>query len=806
MAGLMQDVRYAARALRRAPGFVAVAVTTLALGIAAATLVYTLVDGVLLRPLPFHDSDRIVLARETRHGGRAMSLAWPNFVDLRTRATSFQTIGGWVGGPVNLTGVDQPELLAGRRVTANLFDVLGVHPAIGRTFTTADDQPGADPVVIISHRLWQRRFGGDPAVIGQRLRLDEVQATIVGVLPPSFSIDHPDDVFEPIGQLLIPGSYRLARQNHWGLSAVARLRPGVSVEAARAEVETIAAQLASEYPDSNSGNGATLVRLHESIAGDVRPMLLVLLASVAALLLIGCANLANLLLARAAGRGQEIAIRSALGAGRSRVVRQLLTESMLLSTAGGAAGMALAWASLRTILAVLPSTFPRVHLVELNGRVLLAAALASTATGVLFGLVPALHAAGSGGGTLLRGSRASTAGTGSRTRRLLLVGEIATALVLVSGAGLMVRTMARLLAVDPGVRTTDVLTARFQLTGERYEDEDSRRAFYARAEEAVRAVPGVLDVGFTLTLPTEGANWSSAFVIDGQPEPPRAQVPSLPMNPVSAGFFRTMGIPLVEGREVGPGDAPEHPLVAVVNQAFARRFFPGESPIGHRFKQGWTLAGSAPWIEIVGVAGDVKVSGLDQPASIQAYLALGQYPNNQVAIAVRTTGDPAGAASAVEAALHEVEPNLPIFSVRPMTAVIAEGIGAERLTLLLLGGFAMIALVLAAVGVFGVTAFIVSQRTHEFGLRMALGADRGAILRLVLSEGARVAVAGVVLGLAGAVTLAGLMRSLVFEVAPRDPATLSVTSVLLLVVALAACYLPARRAVRVDPASALRTP
>ncbi|MGE0042706.1 MAG: ABC transporter permease [Vicinamibacterales bacterium] len=805
MTGLLQDLRYAVRALRKAPGFAALAVTTLALGIAATAIVYSLVDGILLRPLPFRDPDRLVLARETGNTGNGMSLSWPNFLDWRARATSFEAIGAWVGFPINLTGTDRPEQLASRRVTWNIFDVLGVRPALGRAFVETDDTPGAAPVAIISDRLWRTHFGGDPGVLGHQVRLDDVPTTIVGVLPPSFSINQPDDVFLPIGLLLTPGSYRLERVNHWGVSAIARLRPGVTVASARAEVEALAAQLAAEYPNTNSGNGAMLVPLHELITRDVRPMLLVLLASVGVLLLIGCANLANLMLARSAARGQEMAVRAALGAGRWRVIRQLLTESVLLAAAGGAAGLLLAVFGLRAVLAVLPATFPRLHLVTLNGRVLAAAAAVSLVTGILFGLVPALHAAGDRSTSLLRGARVSGAGgPRSFTRRLLLVGEIALAVVLLTGAGLMARTMARLLAVDPGVRTTNLLTAKFQLHGQRYGDDERLRAFYDRADPRVRQLPGVVDVSFAGALPVEDPTWSSVFVIEGRPEPPRAEVPSIILTPVADRYFETAGLPIVEGRPLGARDLAGSPFVAVVNRTFAERYFPGESAIGHRFKQGWTLDGGAPWIEIVGVSGDVKMSGLETPTIIQAYLSMRQFPQEDVAILVRTAGEPGALAGAMEAALHEVDPDLPLFAVRPMDVVVQEGVGSQRLTLLLLGGFAAMALVLAAVGVFGVTAYTVSQRTHEFGLRMALGADRPTVLRLVFAEGARVAGTGVVLGLAGAVALAGLMRSLVFEVAPRDPATLAATGAILLAVSLAACYLPARRATRVDPATALR--
>ncbi|MGE3274470.1 MAG: ABC transporter permease [Vicinamibacterales bacterium] len=804
MTGLLQDVRYAVRALRKAPGFAAMAIATLALGIAATTIVYSLVDGVLLRPLPLHDPDRVVLARETGNTGNGMSVSWPNFLDWQARATSFVSIGGWAGAPINLSDVDRPERVRGRYVTANLFDVLGVRPALGRTFAETDDRYGAAPVAILSDRLWRTHFGGDPGMLGRQLRLDGIATTIVGVMPASFSLSRPDDVFLPLGQLLVPGSYRVHRQNRWGINAVGRLRPGVPLSAARAEVEALAAQLAIEHPETNSGHGATLVPLHESLVGDTRPMLLVLLAAVSVLLLIACANLANLMLARAAGRGQEIAVRRALGASRGRVVRQLLTESFLLSLSGGISGILLAIGGLRAVLAVLPADYPRLHLVALNGRSLVVAAAVSVATGLLFGLVPALHAAGGRPGSLLRGARVSGAGAARpATRRGLLVAEIALAVVLLTGAGLMTRTMAHLLAVDPGVRTDHVLTARVQLRGAQYGTDGQLRAFADQARARIEALPGVRSASLALSLPIENPQWYSSFVIEGAPEPRRAEVPSVALVPVSDRYFETVGVPIIEGRAPGPQDRPLGPPVTVVNRTFAERYFPGDSAVGQRFKLGSSLDSDEPWIEIVGVSGDVKSARLDQPSTIQAHLSMRQYPQDDLALVVLATGDPAAAAPAVEAALRDVDPGLPVYGIRTMNTVLDEAVGAERLAQLLLGAFAGLALLLAAIGVFGVTAYAVSQRTHEFGLRMALGADRGRVLGMVLADGIRTAAIGVGLGLAGAVALAGLMRSLLYEVAPRDPLTLVATGVVLLVVTSLACLGPALAATRVSPAAAL---
>ncbi|MGE3488901.1 MAG: ABC transporter permease [Vicinamibacterales bacterium] len=801
MTGLVQDVRYALRALARAPGFTAVAVLTLALGISAATIVYAMVDGILLRPLPIHQPDRVVLTRELVNGDE-LSVSWPNFLDWRDRATSFEQLAAWRGVTTNLSGIGEPQRLMARQVTANLFGVLGVAPILGRDLTAADDQPGVERVCLVSYGFWQRQLGADPGAIGRRLLLDEVPTTIVGVLPESFTVARVEDVFLPYGNFLAPGSFMLGRGNHFGLAGIGRLKPGVSVSEANAEIAGLARQLELEHPATNSGNGGIVRPLHDVLVGPARPMLLVLLGAVAVMLLIACANLANLLLARAASRAQEIAVRRSLGAGRSRIVRQLLTESTLLALAGGAAGIGLAFAGFAAVVALLPADQPRVHTLAIDLRVLTMSALVTLGTGILFGLAPALHAASGRAMELLRGARVTGAAQGGAlTRRALLLVEVALAVMLVAGAGLMLRTMSNLLAVDTGFDAARVISAQFSLPN-RF-DRQKRLAFFDQAIERLRSLPGVAGAAYTNSLPVEGSNWNSIFIIEGQTVPPRSELPSAAMTQVSAGYFDALGITLFAGRGFTTLDVAGTQEVVVVNRAFARRFFGDGSPIGTRIKQGWP-EGQAPWREIVGVVNDVAVAGLDGDPRLQIYLPAAQSSANYGSFVIRAHGDPLGLGRDVEAAIHAVEPTLPIYNVRTMAEVIGIGIGNRRLSMVMLSGFAAMALLMASIGVFGVTAYTVSQRTHEIGVRMALGAQPSSVLTLVLRQEVAACVAGVAVGMGGAVLLSSLIESLLFGVAARDVLSLSAAAAALLVVTAVACYIPARRATQVNPVTALR--
>ncbi len=801
MTGLVQDVRYAIRALKHAPGFAAVSILTLALGIAATTIVYSLIDAILVRPLPIEDPDRVVLARETVANGSEMPLSWPNFLDLKSRASSFEDLAAWRGFPPNLTGFDRPRRVMARQVTANLFRVLGVTPVLGRDLTEEDDRWGVERVCLVSYAFWQGELGGESSAIGRRIMLDEAPVTVVGVLPPDFTVARREDIFLPFGNYLQPNSFMLGRGNHFGLAAIGRIRPEVTVAEARAEVEAIAAQLAQEYPNTNSGNSAIVRPLFEVLVSQDRPMLLVLLGAVGAMLLIACVNLANLMQTRAAGRAQEMAVRRSLGAARWRLAWQMLTESVLLSAAGGLAGVALAFAGFEAVTALLADR-PRIHTVAIDLRVMGMAAAVSIATGLLFGLVPAIYTA-TGRGSLLRTSRVTGAAHSSAaTRRALLLAEVALAVVLVAGAGLMLRTVGNLLSVETGFDAAPVISAQFSLPS-RY-DAPKRTQFIDAVVDRLRAIPGVTHAGYTYSLPVAGSNWNSVFIIQGQPEPPRRNLPGAAWTPVTPGYFDTMGIRRLRGRGFEPLDAGELSLpVAIVNETFARRFFPDGDAVGAMVKQGFPES-KAAWRQIVGVVNDVRVSGLDGDAMLQVYLPVAQVAQPAGAFVARAVGDPAVLARAVEAAVHELDANLPVYDIEPMDAVIGGSIAQQRLTMVLLVGFAGLALLMAAIGVFGVTAHTVSLRTHELGVRLALGAQPSSVLALVLRQELAVCVAGVAVGMGGALLLSSLLESLLFGVASRDALTLSAAAAVLLVVTTAACLIPAWRATHVDPVTALR--
>jgi putative ABC transport system permease protein len=802
MGDFIRDVRYAMRMLGRAPGFAALAIATLALGIGATTIVYSLVDGILLRPLPIAEADRVIIAREVSPRGTEIGVAWPNFLDWRARAKSFDDLAGWSGLSVNLTELDRPRRINARQVTWNLLDVLRVQPMIGRGFTAADDRPGADRVCLVSYVFWQQALGGTREAIGRIIALNDRRFTVVGVLPRDFTIARQEDVFLPMADSLAPGSPLLGRGNHSNFAAVGRLAPGVSVETARAELSAIAAQLSQEYPQTNSGNGAAARPLFEVLVSTAEPMLKVLAGAVIAMLLIACVNLANLLLARSSGRAQELAVRRALGASGGRIARQLLTESVLIALCGGIAGAVLAWAGFNFVISLLPVDQPRIHIVSIDLRVLAVCGAISVLTGLLFGLVPALQAAGRSP-SVLRTTRVTGVGGGSgRTRRGLLLAQVALALMLLAGAGLMIRTMSNLLSVDTGFEPDGLLTAQVTLPGARY-NPDQRRVFFGAAIERLRAVPGVLGAAFTISLPVQGSNWNSVFVVSDQPVPPRANLPSAAFTPVTPGYHETMAIRLLEGRLFTAADGPGATDVVVVNETFARRFWPDGQAIGQRVKQGWP-EDKAPWREIVGIVRDVKTGGINLPPALQVYLPMAQAPSTGVALVARLRDGVIVTPAAIEAAIHEVDANLPVYEMRTMDQVIGQTVGHQRMTTAFLFGFAAIALVMAAVGVFGVTAFTVSQRTHEMGVRMALGATRGSVMTLIVRQELTVCVGGILIGVAGALALASMLQSLVFAVPTRDPITLAAASVVLLAVTLTAGYLPARRATRIDPAMALR--
>jgi putative ABC transport system permease protein len=810
-----QDLKYSVRMLRKNPGFAAVVIITLALGIGANTAIFSFVNAVILNPLPFPDSDRLVVMSETNNAGTEMSVSLLNFRDWQARAKSFEELGGvrWVG--FNLTGVDTPQQLLGQEVTRNYFSILGVQPQLGRTFSPEEDKFGAPRTALISDSLWRTAFGADPNILGRSINLDSNNFTVIGIMPPRFELFTKPDIWTPLSGELDPNSPWFDRGNHMGLYGLGKLRKGVSVGQAQTEMQRIEAQLEKEYPAVNSGNGVLTESLLTSVVHEVRSTLLVLMGAVGFVLLIACVNVANLSLARSLVRQQEMGIRMALGAGRGRLIRQLLSESLLLYVLGGLAGILIARWLLSALISLAPPNLPRVANVHLSGRVLLFTAALTLLTGLLFGLLPALSSTRITA-AFSEGGRTST--SGPMRRRLfdsLLVAEIAFALVVLTGAGLMTRTMYKIANVDPGFRTDHLLTMHLATAGPKYENNyPQQRAFQNEVLTKVKALPGVESAAFTLSLPINGSSWGSVFIVGDQPVPERPKIPTAAFNPVSPEYFQTMGIRLLRGRPFTEADGPQSPKVVVINETMARRIWPNEDPIGKRVKQGWP-EWKTPWWEVVGVVADVKLNGVIETTPLHVYLPLAQNGSTSLFLAVRTTVEPQTLAASVQSAVHAVDSQIPLVGVRTMEDRLRRAVVSQRAAMILLSAFALAAMLLAAIGIYGVISWGVVQRTREMGLRMALGALPGEVMWLVLRRSMLLVLAGVTIGLFGAFALTRVLGAalteggpgktpLLFGVQTLDPITFIVAPILLALVAFLACCLPAWRATKIDPLVALR--
>jgi putative ABC transport system permease protein len=811
---LLQDGRYAVRSYAKAPSFALTILVTLALGIGASTAIFSMVNGILLRPLPLPDPDTLVYANEVNASGRerTVSVAWPNFLDWRARAQSFAGLALSREEPMTLTGVDRAQRLRARRVTGNFFAVIGVAPAMGRDFSDDDDKPNAAPVALISAGFWQTRMAGEPAALGQVMKLDGTAYTVVGVMPAGFEYLRPYDVFVPMGP--ISGSGNVTdRGNHNGFSALGRLKPGVTLEAADAELRAISAALEREYPNSNSAISARTDRLADRVVDSVRLTLLVLFGAVGFLLLIACVNVANLLIARGAGRQHELAVRAALGGGRGRLATQLLVESTLVSICGGTLGVVVAAGLLRLLVAMAPEGTPRLGDVHLDAAALVFAFGAAVVCGLVFGALPAFQASGAGGQqALVRGRSSGFAARSHRMRRVLIAVETALALMLLTGAGLMMRTLQELTQVDTGIRTDHLLTARFTLAGEQWTPQ-RRVAFYDDLIARASALPGVGHAALAFSLPIDGSSWNSIFTVADKPVPERSKLPSAAFTPVSTGYFETMGMRLIRGRLFDRTETRDSPKVIVINETLAKKLWPGEDAVGKRLKQGWpetpdhaTEPGRffAPWREVVGIVADVKFNGVSNETPLQAYLPLVHESARSLALVVRSALAPSSLVSSIESIVRDLDKDLPLFEVRTMEDMLDASIARERMSMLIFAVFAVVALALASVGLYGVVAHGVTERTHEIGVRMALGADARHVLGLVVRQGLSMALVGTAIGVAGAFALSRWIEALLFGVTATDPATFAGVITMLLAVAAIACYIPAWRATRVDPTTALR--
>jgi putative ABC transport system permease protein len=804
---LWQDLRYGLRMLMRNPGFTLVAVLALALGIGANSAIFSVVNTVLLRPLPFKNPDALMMVWEdATHLGFPDNTPSPaNFIDWRDQNTVFEGMIAMTQTSFNLTGVGDPERCDGRRVSANTFKLLGVDPILGRTFRPEEDKPGSH-VVLLSYGLWQRRFGGDAGIVGRAVNLNGESYTVVGVVPRTVELPSMENWHD---QLWVPIAFTsedaASRGNHY-LEVLARLKPGVTQKQAQAEMSTIAARLERQYPVDNTRIGIKVKPLHDQVVGNIKPALLILLGAVGFVLLIACANVANLLLARAAVRQKEIALRLALGASRSRLTRQFLTESVLLAALGGGCGLLLSVVGLNILKRFIPDSISQAQAIGIDGKVLIFTALVSLATGLIFGLAPATQASNFNlNETLKEGGRDSGSGSrGNRLRGLLVISEVAISFLLLIGAGLLISSFLHLLKLDPGYRADHLLTMKVVLPDTKYPDKEHRAPFFRELIRRVQALPGVQSVAVASNLPLTYNGDSMPIGIEGRADPPPDQWPDVILRVVSPGYFTTMGIPLVQGRDFNEQDRPDSVRVAVISEKTARYYWPNESPIGKRFKPG-PVAGDSPWREITGVVKDVRQNDFVAEPKMQMYLSHEQVNSFAAnAVVVRTSIDPLSLGPAVRKVIWEIDRDQPVSDIRSMEDIVSTAVARQRFSTMLLGIFATLALVLAAVGIYGVMSYSVAQRTREIGIRIALGAKRTDVLKLAMGQGLRLVVIGVAIGLAGAFVLTRVMASLLFGVSATDPLTFVTISLVLLSVAMLASYIPSLRAMKVDPMVALR--
>ena len=804
---LFKDIRYGLRNLTNHPGFTAIVIGTLALGIGASTAIFSVVNSVVLRRLPYPNAERVVAIQELNREGRQGQVTGPNFLDWRAQNTVFEHLAAIKRTNVNLTLADQAERIDLAQTSANFFDVFGVGPQYGRLFVAGDEQAGHAPVVILSDALWRRRFGADPGVVGRPVTLDGSSYTVIGVAAAGFRYPNKTEAWLPPLKLapeLNPAIEPTERRGMGYLYAVGLLKPRVTVDQAASEMETITARLRQQYPESNNNRFNRVVSLQKHLVGDSDTMLWLLFGAVLFVLLIACANVANLLLASAASRSKEMAIRAALGASRWRVMRQLFTESSVLALAGGALGLFLSTYGVTAITKLLPPDFPRLNEVAMDWRVFGFSLGVSLLTGFIFGFAPALHLSRVDvHETMKDTSRGTTGARHTRLRQALIVAEVALSVVLLAGAGLLFRSFMRLQAVDAGFTPEQVLTARLSPAGPKFQDDQSLINFYERVLERTRAIPGVESAGAINVLPLSPGP-TFGFRIEGRSIVPVDKWPHTNFRNVSPDYFRTMNIPVLKGRAFSPQDDSNAPPKVMINQALAERDFPGEDPVGKRVTFGNPSKEQPVWSEIIGVTANVRSLELREEAPAELYFTSKQNLFQNMAVVVRSTVEPESVAPALRQAVAEVDPSVPVSDVKTMEHIVGESVTQPRFNVFLLGMFSAIALLLSVAGIYGVTAYTVSQRTHELGIRLALGAQIGDVLRMILTQGMAVIGIGIVIGLVAAFSLMRLMKSLLFGVSATDPLTFVGITAVLIVAGLLACYLPARRATKVDPLEALR--
>jgi predicted permease len=803
------DLRYGFRMLIKNPGFTSIAIIALALGIGANSSIFSVINAVLLRPLPFKDSDRVVVVNETvrRETLEIRPASYPDYKDWREQNTVFEEITSYAQQSLSLTDVSEPERIDAEIVSASYFPLLGIQASVGRTFLPEEDaNPDTHPVAIVSSQLWKRRFGSDPALVGKTIKLNYTDFTVVGIIQEGFTgVSGNAEIWIPM--MMVSTVYSKDILNNRGSrwhSVIARLKPDVSIEQAQTEMSTIASRIEQAYPDSNKDRGVEIVGAQEAVVGDIRPMLLVLLGTVGFVLLIACANVANLQLARAATRQKEVAVRSALGASRMRIIRQLLTENIILSLIGGSLGLLIAVWGVELMTTFLSDQIPQYLKINIDLGVLFFTLLLSLLTGIIFGLAPALSSSRPNLNELLKegGKGSGTGSHRSRLRKIFVITEVALSLMLLIGAVLMLKSFQKLQAFNPGFKVENLLTSRISL--KRDYPLPQIETFNQQLIENIKALPSVQSIALASDVPLGGN--SSAILVDTESESPEQNGIRVYRHSISTDFFSTMNIPIIKGRDFTVQDSQKSPNVVIISEAMSRRYWPDSDSIGKRIRVGKDKDGKPNWVEIVGVTGDVKYRTLirDQNRDPDIYFPLLQSPTRNLAIVVRTSTDPANLVSSLRNKINSIDPNLPVFAINTMDQLMKDQTLQSRLTAILLSIFALMALVLASIGIYGVISYSATQRTHEIGIRMAIGAQRVDILKLIVKEGMLLVLIGITLGLFGAFFTTRLISGQLYSVSATDLMTFMVVPFILSVIALLACYIPARRATRVDPMVALR--